>query len=66
MSGAWEGRRVFVHCVQAENRTPALAAAWLHRHHGLTAAAALDVAARELNRPQAFLADAVHALASDL
>jgi hypothetical protein len=60
-----EGRRVFVHCVQAENRTPALAAAWLHRHDGLTAAAALEVAARELNRPKAFLAEAVHALASD-
>ncbi len=30
-----EGRVVFVHCVRAERRTPAVAATWLHRHHGM-------------------------------
>lgn len=54
-----DGRRVFVHCVQAENRTPAIAAAWLHRHHGMTADAALDATDAALNRPKPFLADAV-------
>jgi ADP-ribosylglycohydrolase len=29
-----EGRRVFVHCVRAESRTPTVAMAWLMRHHG--------------------------------
>jgi ADP-ribosylglycohydrolase len=28
-----EGRRVFVHCVKAESRTPAVAMAWLMLHH---------------------------------
>ena len=28
-----EGRRVFVHCVRAESRTPTVAMAWLIRHH---------------------------------
>jgi ADP-ribosylglycohydrolase len=29
-----QGRRVFVHCVRAESRTPTVAMAWLMRHHG--------------------------------
>ena len=28
-----EGKRVFVHCVKAESRTPAVAMAWLMHHH---------------------------------
>ena len=55
-------RRVFVHCVAAENRTPTLAAAWLCRHGGLTAGQALTVVARELNEPKPFLRDAVRSL----
>jgi protein-tyrosine phosphatase len=34
---AWlrqRGKSVFVHCVRAESRTPAVAMAWLIRHHG--------------------------------
>lgn len=54
-----EGRHVFVHCVQAQNRTPAVAAAWLHRHRGVAAAAAIDQAGGALNRPKPFLAIAV-------
>jgi len=57
-----EGRRVFVHCVHAQHRTPTVAAAWLHRHCGLTADEALDRAAAELNRPRGFLSDAVRQL----
>ena len=37
-----EGKRVFVHCVRAESRTPAVAAAWLVRHNGVDPASALD------------------------
>ncbi len=33
---------VFVHCVRWESRTPAVAVAWLVRHHGLNVNAALD------------------------
>jgi hypothetical protein len=32
-----EGRRVFVHCVMCQSRTPAVAAAWLIRQHRLDA-----------------------------
>ena len=53
------GRRVFVHCVAAENRTPTVAAAWLRRHHGHSAEEALLIAGRALNTPREFLADAV-------
>ena len=56
-----EGRRVFVHCVQAENRTPTLAAAWLI-HTGSTPGKALDQVSAALNRPKPFLATAVHHL----
>lgn len=42
-----EGKRVFVHCVQAQARTPAIAAAYLAHRHGLSGAeAARRVAAR--------------------
>ena len=34
------GQRVFVHCVQAQSRTPTVAMAWLMRHHGLSLAEA--------------------------
>jgi hypothetical protein len=58
-----EGRRPFVHCVAAANRTPTVAAAWLHRHHGLSPGDALAVAAAKLRRPdKAFLEGAVHRL----
>ncbi len=40
------GRRVFVHCVRAETRTPAVAATWLARHHGFS----LDEAWAEVHR----------------
>ncbi len=61
---AGERRRVFVHCVQAENRTPAVAAAYLVCHGGVAPGAALDRIAGLTNaRPQSFLADAVRALA---
>ncbi len=32
-----EGRKVFVHCVMAETRTPIVAMTWLIRHHGTSA-----------------------------
>lgn len=54
-----EGRHVFVHCVQARNRTPTVAAAWLGHRTSLSAAEALDRAAAALHPPQPFLADAV-------
>ncbi len=59
-----DGRRPFVHCVQALNRTPAVAAAWLHRHRGLSAEAALDEVAAALNRPNPFLSAALTELAA--
>jgi ADP-ribosyl-[dinitrogen reductase] hydrolase len=60
-----ERRRVFVHCVRAEHRTPAVAAGYLVRHAGVEPAAALDRVAALLDghRPQPFLADAVASLA---
>ncbi len=54
-----EGRRPFVHCVQAENRTPALAATLLIRHGGMDADTALALVRRELRAPRPFLADGV-------
>ena len=54
-----EGRHVFVHCVQAQNRTPTVAAAWLV-HEGATPDDAVSEAARLLNRPKPFLISAVH------
>jgi ADP-ribosylglycohydrolase len=37
-----EGRRVYVHCVQAESRTPVLAATYLARHQGLDVPQAIE------------------------
>ncbi len=57
---AAQGKRVFVHCVQAQNRTPAVAAAYLIRSRGMYPNVALD-RAEELTgrRPQPFLAEAL-------
>jgi protein-tyrosine phosphatase len=53
------GERVLVHCVAAENRSPALAAAFL-RTRGVSTEEAIDrVAAALGNRPKAFLVDAI-------
>jgi protein-tyrosine phosphatase len=54
--GRWteDGRKVFVHCVQAENRTPTVALAWL-RHAGVPTDAALAQVTTALNRPRPFL-----------
>ncbi len=61
---AGEGRRTFVHCVQAQNRTPTVAAALLVRHHGMPATEALTRASAATgHRPKPFLAAAVEALA---
>lgn len=54
-----EGRHVFVHCVQARNRTPTVAAAWLGHRESQPATEALDRAAAALRRPEPFLAEAV-------
>jgi hypothetical protein len=58
-----EGKRVFVHCVRAENRTPAVAAAYLVRATGVEPEVAIEeVFTRTHSRPQAFLAEGVSAL----
>ena len=58
-----EGERVFVHCVAAENRTPAVAAAYLMAR-GVESEAAIERAAGEFGRrPQAFLVDGLTAIA---
>jgi ADP-ribosyl-[dinitrogen reductase] hydrolase len=60
-----EGRRVFVHCVQAENRTPAMAAAYLVRHAGLEPDLAIETATRALkHRPRGSLLEGVRAVAA--
>ena len=60
---AAERRRVFVHCVQAENRTPTVAAGYLVRGHGYDPQDALEHVFRlTSSRPKPFLVDAVHAL----
>jgi hypothetical protein len=53
------GHHVFVHCVQALNRTPAVAAAWLRHREGMGPDDALGRAAAGLHQPKTFLADAV-------
>ena len=54
-----EGKRVFVHCVAAQNRTPVMAAAYL-MVRGVDPVAALKQAAQAVGRyPQPFLADAL-------
>jgi ADP-ribosyl-[dinitrogen reductase] hydrolase len=58
-----EGERVFVHCVAAENRTPAVAAAYLMAR-GVESQTALERAAAEFGRrPQAFLLHGLTAIA---
>ena len=51
-----QGRSVYVHCVRAEHRTPAVAAAYLARHRGMSADAALDTVKTALaHRPQPWM-----------
>jgi ADP-ribosylglycohydrolase len=51
-----EGRSVYVHCVQAENRTPAVAATYLARHGGMSVDTAVEtVKAAIAHRPQPWL-----------
>lgn len=58
-----ERKRVFLHCVQAQNRTPAVAAAYLVRHHGHDPDAAVDRVQQVLGaRPRSFLLEGVHNL----
>ena len=57
------GRTVFLHCVQAHNRTPAVAAAYLMRTQGIGVDDALDrVFALTGTRPQKFLIDGLESL----
>jgi protein-tyrosine phosphatase len=59
------GKRVFVHRVRAENRTPAVAAAYLMRTQGLDADAAIDrVEMLTRSRPQSFLTAGLRELAA--
>lgn len=54
------GKRVFVHCVMAQNRTPALAAAYLVRARSVDPRGALQRAGRAIGSdPQAVLAQGV-------
>jgi ADP-ribosyl-[dinitrogen reductase] hydrolase len=58
-----ERKRVFLHCVQAQNRTPAVAAAYLVRHHGHDPDAAVDRVRQVLGtRPRSFLLEGVRGL----
>jgi hypothetical protein len=58
-----ERKRVFLHCVQAQNRTPAVAAAYLVRHHGHDPDAAVDRVRQVLGtRPRSFLLEGVRSL----
>ena len=58
------GKQVFVHCVMAESRTPAIAAAYLVRTHGCNPEEALQQAAHAIgSRPRTFLAEGVMNLA---
>jgi hypothetical protein len=59
-SQAEKGRKVYVHCVGAQNRTPAVAATYLVRHQGKSVDAALDAVCRGLrSQPQPFLSEAI-------
>jgi ADP-ribosylglycohydrolase len=54
------GKRVFVHCVMAQNRTPTIAAAYLVRSFGLDPGEALQRSTQLIgSHPQAFLAQGV-------
>jgi hypothetical protein len=59
-----DGKRVFVHCVRAESRTPTVAMAWLMRYHGYSADSAERVVREALPsaNPCAPLLSAVHQL----
>lgn len=52
-----DGRKMFVHCVQAENRTPAAAIAWLV-HRGTPPEEAVAQVDEALRTPKAFLVTA--------
>ena len=55
-----DGRSVYVHCVAAENRTPAVAAAYLARHHGMAVDQAFSAVHNAWRRrPREFLVDGV-------
>jgi len=55
-----DGHDVYVHCVSAEHRTPALAATFLARHHGMSVDAAIEVVEAALHsRPQPYLIEGV-------
>ena len=54
------GRHVYVHCVASENRTPAVAAAYLIRHCGHSVDSALATVEKALGRrPRSFLVEAL-------
>ena len=62
---AADGHRVYVHCVEAHNRTPTVAAAFLVRHHGMTVDAALSAVEAALHhRPAPFLVEGVRQAAN--
>ena len=52
-----DSRHVYVHCVQAQNRTPTIALAWLEHHEGRAPGDALGEVSHTLNRPKPFLVD---------
>jgi len=59
------GRRMFVHCVQAQNRTPAVAAAYLVRRRAMDPRQAIDrVSELTQSRPRPFLAEGVQSLST--
>ena len=62
-----EGKTVLVHCVQAQSRTPSVAALYAVRQCGVGVDEAFDAVGRALPgaRPQGFLVDAVRRLAAD-
>ena len=56
---------MFLHCVQAQNRTPAVAAAYLMHATGVEPDRAIEeVFTRTHSRPRAFLAASVRALSA--
>ena len=61
-----EGKTVLVHCVQAQSRTPSIAALYAVRQFGVGVDEAFDAVGRVLPgaRPQAFLVEAVRRLAT--
>lgn len=62
-----EGKTVLLHCVQAQSRTPTVAALYAARHRGVPVEQALAeiVAALPAARSQQFLVDAVRRLAGE-